>query len=80
MQELQRTLSELEREEREMAAQRMSGRTIGQQHKAASSQNISSNFQTDGAKASISQHHQQVFKSVFPALKLDFFTRMYLFS
>uniref|UniRef100_UPI0037E7F2AE pericentrin isoform X2 n=1 Tax=Semicossyphus pulcher TaxID=241346 RepID=UPI0037E7F2AE len=38
MQELQRTLAELEREEREMAAQRLSGRTTGQQHKAASSQ------------------------------------------
>ncbi|XP_047466343.1 pericentrin [Mugil cephalus] len=60
VQELQRTLSELEREEREMAAQRLSGRTMGQQHRAASSQNLSSNFQTDGAKGSISQHHQQI--------------------
>ncbi|XP_065822477.1 pericentrin isoform X2 [Labrus bergylta] len=42
MQELQHTLSELQREEREMAAQRLSGRATGQQHKAASSQ---SNFQ-----------------------------------
>ncbi|XP_073339039.1 pericentrin isoform X1 [Pagrus major] len=40
MQELQRTLAELEREEREMAAQRLSGRTTGQQHKAAPSQHL----------------------------------------
>lgn len=32
MQELQRTLAELEREEKEMAAQRLSGQTTGQQH------------------------------------------------
>ena len=38
MQDLQRTLAELEMEEREMAAQRMSARTSGQQHKAAASQ------------------------------------------
>ncbi|KAM8737047.1 pericentrin isoform 2-T2 [Acanthopagrus schlegelii] len=40
MQELQRTLAELEREEREMAAQRLSGQTPGQQHKAAPSQHL----------------------------------------
>lgn len=39
MQELQRTLAELEREEQEMAAQRLSGRATGQQHKASSSRN-----------------------------------------
>ncbi|CAJ1074387.1 pericentrin isoform X4 [Xyrichtys novacula] len=39
MQDLQHTLEELQREEREMAAQRLSGRTTGQQHKASSSQN-----------------------------------------
>lgn len=38
MQELQRTLAELEREEREMAAQRLSARTTGQKHTAAASQ------------------------------------------
>ncbi|KAM6968416.1 pericentrin [Tautogolabrus adspersus] len=42
MQELQHTLEELQREEREMAAQRLHGRPTGQQHKVASSQ---SNFQ-----------------------------------
>lgn len=60
MQELQRTLAELERDEREMAAQRLSGRTTGQQHKAASSQHLHSNLQTDGAQAGISQHHTQM--------------------
>ncbi|XP_076604354.1 pericentrin isoform X2 [Chaetodon auriga] len=45
MQELQRTLADLEREEREMAAQRLSGRTTGQQHTAAPSQHLQSNFQ-----------------------------------
>lgn len=60
MQELQRTLAELEREEREMAAQRLSGRTAGQQHKAASSQHLRSNFQTDGAQAGSSQQNQQM--------------------
>ncbi|XP_030299600.1 pericentrin isoform X3 [Sparus aurata] len=40
MQELQRTLTELEREEREMAAQRLSGQTTGQQHKAAPSHHL----------------------------------------
>ncbi|XP_078031283.1 pericentrin isoform X3 [Epinephelus lanceolatus] len=44
MQELQRTLSELQREEREMAAQRLSGRTTEQQHAAASSQQLQSDF------------------------------------
>ncbi|XP_078134423.1 pericentrin isoform X2 [Sander vitreus] len=45
MQELQRTLAELEREEREMAAQRLSGQTKGQQHMAGSSQHLQSDFQ-----------------------------------
>ncbi|XP_031165616.2 pericentrin isoform X6 [Sander lucioperca] len=45
MQELQRTLTELEREEREMAAQRLSGQTKGQQHMAGSSQHLQSDFQ-----------------------------------
>ncbi|XP_034530488.1 pericentrin isoform X2 [Notolabrus celidotus] len=49
MQELQHTLEELEREEREMAAQRLSGRTTGQQHKSSSSR---SNFQTGSAHQS----------------------------
>ncbi|XP_036981473.1 pericentrin isoform X2 [Acanthopagrus latus] len=40
MQELQHTLAELEREEREMAAQRLSGQTPGQQHKATPSQHL----------------------------------------
>ncbi|XP_062252996.1 pericentrin isoform X2 [Platichthys flesus] len=57
MQELQQTLAELEREEREMAAQRMSGRTTGQQHKPASTQQ---QLQTDGAQAGSSQQNQQI--------------------
>ncbi|XP_069391966.1 pericentrin isoform X4 [Paralichthys olivaceus] len=58
MQELQQTLAELEREEREMAAQRMSGRTTGQQHKPASTQQ--QQLQTDGAQAGSSQQNQQI--------------------
>lgn len=57
MQELQRTLAELEKEEREMAAQRLSGRTTGQQHKAASSQRLQSDLQAGSA-----QQNQQVHK------------------
>ncbi|XP_035529571.1 pericentrin [Morone saxatilis] len=52
MQELQRTLADLEREEREMAAQRLSGRTTGQQHKAESPQHLHSNFQTGSTQQS----------------------------
>nr|XP_046269155.1 pericentrin isoform X2 [Scatophagus argus] len=50
MQELHCTLAELEREEKEMAAQRLSGRTTGQQHKAAPSQNLQSNFSAGGTQ------------------------------
>ncbi|XP_074517499.1 pericentrin isoform X3 [Sebastes fasciatus] len=50
MQELQRTLAELEKEEREMAAQRLSGQTTGQQHKAASSQRLQSDLQAGSAQ------------------------------
>ncbi|XP_051804402.1 pericentrin isoform X2 [Acanthochromis polyacanthus] len=57
MQELQRTLAELEREERQMAAERMSGRATGQQHKATSS-HLHSHLQTDGAQAGVSQTQQ----------------------
>lgn len=53
MQELQRTLTELEREEREMAAQRLSGQTTGQQHKAAPSHQF---------QAGSTQQNQQVHK------------------
>lgn len=60
MQELQRTLAELEREEREMAAQRLSGRAAAQQHKASTSQHLHGNFQTDGVQAGSSQQNQQV--------------------
>lgn len=56
MQELQRTLAELEREEREMAAQRLSGRTTGQQY-TAPSLHLQSNFQ-----AGSTQQNQQVHK------------------
>lgn len=62
MQELQHTLAELEREEREMAAQRLSGRTTGQQHKAAVPQHLQSSIQTDSAQPGSSQQNQQVHK------------------
>lgn len=55
MQKLQHTLAELESEEREMAAQRLSAQTTGQQHRAASSQNLQSDFQAD-----VVQLNQQV--------------------
>ncbi|XP_054861917.1 pericentrin isoform X3 [Amphiprion ocellaris] len=57
MQELQRTLAELEREERQMAAERMSGQATGQQHEATSSHRHS-HLQTDGAQAGVSQMQQ----------------------
>ncbi|XP_047193520.1 pericentrin isoform X4 [Scophthalmus maximus] len=60
MQELQHTLAELEKEEREMAAQRLSGWSPGQQHKAASTQHLQSNVQTDGVQAGSSQQNQQM--------------------
>ncbi|XP_062413118.1 pericentrin isoform X11 [Pungitius pungitius] len=47
MQKLQCTLAELEKEERQMAAQRLSAQTTGQQHRAVSSQNLQSDFQAD---------------------------------
>ncbi|KAM6912231.1 pericentrin [Xenentodon cancila] len=55
MQELQRTLAELEREEREMAAQRLSSHGSGQQL-----QHPSRNSQTNGAQPGMSQQHQQM--------------------
>ncbi|XP_056248818.1 pericentrin isoform X1 [Seriola aureovittata] len=60
MQELQHTLAELEREEKEMAAHRLSGRTTGQQHKAASSQHLQSSFQADSTQAGSSQQNHQI--------------------
>lgn len=62
MQELQRTLAELEREEREMAAQRLSGLTTARLHKSAFSQHLHSNTQTDGT-----QQNQQVHKELLSA-------------
>ncbi|KAL3968743.1 ryanodine receptor 1 [Sarotherodon galilaeus] len=59
MQELQRTLAELERDEREMAAQRMSGRTAGQQHEAEPFQHPHTNLHTDGGQAGVLKQHQQ---------------------
>ncbi|KAM8917072.1 pericentrin isoform 2-T2 [Spinachia spinachia] len=44
MQKLQHTLAELEREEKEMAAQRLSAQTTVQQHRAASSPNLQGDF------------------------------------
>lgn len=59
MQELQRTLEELEREERQMAAERLSGQTT-QRRAVTSSQHLQSNFQTDGAQAGSAQQNPQV--------------------
>ncbi|XP_063356217.1 pericentrin isoform X2 [Pelmatolapia mariae] len=59
MQELQRTLAELERDEREMAAQRLSGRTAGQQHDAEPFQHPHTNLHTDGGQAGVLKQHQQ---------------------
>ncbi|KAM4540827.1 pericentrin [Fundulus diaphanus] len=60
MQELQQTLTDLEREEREMAAQRLSGKTSGPlHHKAVSPQCPRSYSHTDGAQAGVSPQHQQ---------------------
>lgn len=55
MLELQRTLAELEREEKEMAAQRLCGQTTGLQDEAAPSHHLKSNFQAGGT-----QQNQQV--------------------
>ncbi|XP_072221841.1 pericentrin isoform X1 [Leuresthes tenuis] len=60
MQELQHTLAELEREERAMAAQRLSGRSSGQQHKSAFAHSSHSSSQADGAQVGVSQQHQQM--------------------
>ncbi|KAM9354836.1 pericentrin [Pholidichthys leucotaenia] len=69
MQELQITLAELERDEREMAAQRLSGRTTGQQRKASpSSQHPHSKLQADGTRAGFSQQHPQMLSE--PSSKL----------
>lgn len=62
MQDLQHTLAELERDEREMAAQRLSGRKTGSQFKSSTPQHLHTDFQTDNAQPSISQYPQQVRK------------------
>ncbi|XP_042078537.1 pericentrin isoform X4 [Haplochromis burtoni] len=59
MQELQRTLAELERDEREMAAQRLSGQTAGQQREAEPFQHPHTNLHTDGGQAGVLKQHQQ---------------------
>ncbi|XP_047200841.1 pericentrin isoform X3 [Girardinichthys multiradiatus] len=61
MQERQQSLTDLEREEREMAAQRLSGKTPGLlHHKAMSPQRPHSSSQMDGAQAGASQQHLQM--------------------
>ncbi|XP_030575002.1 pericentrin isoform X2 [Archocentrus centrarchus] len=60
MQELQHTLAELQRDEREMASQRLSGRTMGQQHKAETLPHPHINLPSEGAQAGESQQHQQM--------------------
>lgn len=66
MQELQRTLAELERDEREMAAQRLSGQTAGQQREAEPFQHPHTNLHTDGGQAGVLKQDQQVFKCFNP--------------
>uniref|UniRef100_A0A673B4S6 Pericentrin n=1 Tax=Sphaeramia orbicularis TaxID=375764 RepID=A0A673B4S6_9TELE len=67
MQELQRTLAELEQEERKMAAQRLCGRAV-QQHKTPSLQH-QSYVQTDGAQAGTTEQIQLIpFMSASSAL------------
>lgn len=72
MQELKRTLEELEREEREMTAQRLSGLTK-QQHKVATS---SQHVQTDGAQTGSTQQNQQVHKFLLPVVKMHMISLM----
>lgn len=55
VQELQQTLAELEKEEKEMAAQRLAGETSEQQSASAHF-----HTETEGIHSSISQKHQQV--------------------
>ncbi|KAM4625822.1 pericentrin [Polymixia lowei] len=57
MRELQHTLAELEREEREMAAQRLSGSYTA--HQARSTQHLHSRVQTDSGQASSTLQNQQ---------------------
>lgn len=71
MQELQHTLADLEREEREMAAQRLSCQATQQHKAAASSQHLQSNFQTDGAQAGSTQQTQPVLSMSSPSSLLD---------
>ncbi|KAM4723553.1 pericentrin isoform 2-T2 [Anableps anableps] len=60
IQELQRTLTDLGRDEREMDAQRLSGKTSELlHHKAISPHRPVSNSQMDGAQAGVSRQHQQ---------------------
>lgn len=59
MQELHNTLAELQREEKEMAAQRLSGR-IGHKHKAASKRHQENHINDDDAQAGSSHQNQQV--------------------
>ncbi|XP_028995899.1 pericentrin isoform X2 [Betta splendens] len=63
MQELQRTLEELERDEREMTAQRLYGLSAPQ-HKTPT---ISQYVQTDGAQTGSAQHNQQMLSSPLPS-------------
>ncbi|XP_026170864.1 pericentrin isoform X4 [Mastacembelus armatus] len=70
MQELQRTLAELEREERAMAAQRVSGQTAQHHKPDAPSQHHQSNFKTDGGQAGSTQQNQQM-PSITPSSLLE---------
>ncbi|XP_071373521.1 pericentrin isoform X2 [Centroberyx affinis] len=67
MKELQHTLAELEREEREMAAQRLSGLTTAHLHQARSSKHLHNNTQTDSGQASSTLQSQQSFSSSLPS-------------
>lgn len=67
MKELQRTLTELERQEKEMAAQRLSGWTSGPQRKAPAAPPEHSDPQADWGLTGISQQ-QQVSSSFLPGI------------
>lgn len=60
MRDLQQTLAELEREEREMAAQRLSGSAGAPLHQATSTQCVPNSILTDAAQDSLTLQNHQV--------------------
>ncbi|XP_029972288.1 pericentrin isoform X2 [Salarias fasciatus] len=67
MQELQQTLAELERDEKEMAAQRLSGSRTRPPHTAASSQHLNSDTHPDRTLSNSPQQQQQQNPSTSPS-------------